>query len=220
MQAFPERITVVAFVCNEPSRIFSRPTAALSRHGDGVQGLVDQRHFRWGRRVQVVSQRNTLAVDHHHPLRALAPAGGADTTAPFFAGAKLPSMKASDQFNWPRSSNSARRARHAFNQTSCSSQSLSRRQQVEGLGYVLGRSAQGAPVRGIQRMPSKTLRLSLHGRPPRRDTFGFGKSGSIFFHCASVSFQRSSAIEKTPFDDKLAISRWLGHACNLQRLRL
>jgi hypothetical protein len=40
--------------------------------------------------VKVVSQRKTAAVDHHHPLRPLAPLGFSDSAAPFFAGAKLP----------------------------------------------------------------------------------------------------------------------------------
>jgi hypothetical protein len=31
----------------------------------------------------VVSQRNTRAVDHHHPLRPLAPLGFSDSCAPF-----------------------------------------------------------------------------------------------------------------------------------------
>jgi hypothetical protein len=36
----------------------------------------------------VVSKRNTLAVDHHHPLRALAPSWSCRRICPFFAGAK------------------------------------------------------------------------------------------------------------------------------------
>jgi hypothetical protein len=154
----------------------------------------------------VVSQRNTLAVDHHHPLRALAPFGWADAFAPFFAGAKLPSINASDQSSCPLWSSSARNALHASSQTSCSSHVLSRRQQVDGLEYVLGRSAQGAPVRSIQSIPSKTLRLSAQGLPPRPDSLGFGSNGSIFSHCDCVSFHRSLAIEKTPFYDQVYIS--------------
>jgi hypothetical protein len=146
----------------------------------------------------VVSQRKTFAVDHHHPLRALAPLGFADTCAPFFAGAKLPSAKASLQSNWPRSSSSARKARQARSHTPCSSQRRSRRQHVDGLGYHRGRSFHGAPVRKIQRIPSKTLRLSIHGRPPRLDRFGLGNNDSICCHCRSVSLQRSLAIEIPP----------------------
>jgi hypothetical protein len=154
----------------------------------------------------VVSQRNTLAVDHHHPLRALAPFGWADAFAPFFAGAKEPSTNASDQSIWPFASSSARNARQVSSHTSCSSHNFSRRQQVEGLGYCLGKSAQGAPVRSIQSIPSKTLRLSAHGLPPRPDFLGLGSNGSIFSHCDCVSFHRSLAIKMTPFYDQVYIS--------------
>ena len=205
-QGLPERIAIVTLICDQTLWIFPWATASFTRNSDVGQGLLDQLHFRRGRRVQVVSQRNTLAVDHHHPLRALAPAGFADAEPPFLAGAKLPSMKASDQSNWPRSSNSPRNARQTLSQTPCSSQSFSRRQHVEGLGYFLGKSAHGAPVRRIQRIPSKTLLFSTQGRPPSLDFRGFGKSDSIFFHCVSVSFQRSFVIEKTPFNDKVDIS--------------
>ena len=205
-QTFTKPVAVVALIGNEPLGIFPRPTASFTRNRYRCKCSVDEFYFRRGRRVQVVSQRNTLAVDHHHPLCALAPAGFADAGPPFLAGAKLPSIKASDQSNCPFSSNSARNARHALSQIACSSQSFSRRQHVEGLGYFLGKSAHGAPVRRIQRIPSKTLRLSAQGRPPRFDLAGLGKSASIFFHCVSVSLQRSFAIEKTPFNDKIGIS--------------
>lgn len=208
-QGLPQWVTIVTFVRNEPLWIFPGSTTSLTGHRDVCKRLVQELHFRWGRRVQVVSQRNTLAVDHHHPLRALAPAGFADAEPPFLAGAKLPSIKASDQSSWPRSSKSARNTRQALSQTPCSSQSFSRRQHVEGLGYFLGKSAHGAPVRRIHKIPSKTLRLSIQGRPPCLDFLGFGNSGLIFFHCVSVSFQRSFAIEKTPFNDKVHISHCL-----------
>ena len=132
---------------------------------------------------------------------------GERTLEAFLAGAKLPSIKASDQSNCPRWSNSARNARHALSHTPCSSQSFSRRQHVEGLGYSLGKSAHGAPVRKTQRIPSNTLRLSIQGRPPRFDFRGLGNNCSIFFHCVSVSFERSFAIENTPFNDKVGITR-------------
>ena len=202
-QTLSKRVAVITFVSNQPLRFFSWTTSAFSGHGDVVQRLFKELDFARGRRVQVVSKRNTLAVDHHHPLRALAPLGLADTFAPFFAGAKLPSTKLSDQSNWPFSSSSERKDRQASSQMSCSSQSLSLRQQVEGLGYRFGKSAQGAPVRRIQRIPSKTLRLSAQGLPPFLLDFGFGKSFSIFSHCSSVSFQRCLAIIKTPFDDQV-----------------
>jgi hypothetical protein len=75
-----------------------------------------------------------LAVDHHHPLCAFAPFGFPDAGPPFFAGAKLPSAKASDQSNGPWASRWPRNARQALPQTSCSSPARRRRQQVLGEG--------------------------------------------------------------------------------------
>ena len=195
-QPLSKRITVICLVGNDPLGILTRTTSTFSRHGNLIYRFFEQRDFRRGRRVQVVSQRNTLAVDHHHPLRSFAPFGLSDVLPPFFAGAKLPSANASDQSSWPRSSSSDRNTRHASNQTPCSSQSFKRRQHVEGLGYRLGKSAHGAPVRSIHKIPSKTLRLSAQGRPPFLDFSGLGNKASSFFHCLSVSLRRSLAIEK------------------------
>jgi hypothetical protein len=201
-----QRVTVIPLVGNQTLWLFARPASPFSGYSNIIYRFFEELDLRRGRRVQVVSKRNTFAVDHHHPLRALAPLGLTDAFAPFFAGAKLPSTNASDQSNCPFSSSSERKARHASSHTSCSSQSLSLRQQVEGLGYCFGKSAQGAPVRRIHRMPSKTLRLSAQGLPPFLLNFGFGKNFSIFFHCSFVNFHRSLAIFKTPFDDQVYIS--------------
>jgi len=206
-QTLPKRVTIITFIGNQSFRISSRTTPTFAWHSNVIQRFFEELDLRRGRRVQVVSKRNTFAVDHHHPLRALAPLGLTDAFAPFFAGAKLPSTNASDQSNWPFSSSSERKARQASSQMSCSSQSLSLRQQVEGLGYRFGKSAQGAPVLRIHRMPSKTLRLSAQGLPPFLLDFGFGKNFSTFFHCSFVNFHRSLAILKTPFDDQVYISR-------------
>jgi hypothetical protein len=141
------------------------------------------------RRVQVVRQRNSLAVDHHHPLRALAPLGFADGRPPFFAGAKLPSAKDSDQSSWPCASSSPRKARQRASHTPCSSQASKRRRQVlyEGQPRSRGRSSQRAPVRRTQRMPSRQPRGSAGGRPPFRERFVRGSKGAILAHCASVN---------------------------------
>jgi hypothetical protein len=56
------------------------------------------------RRGKDASERNTLAVDHHHPLRSFAQFGRANKVFPFFAGAKLQWMKASCQPSAPFSS--------------------------------------------------------------------------------------------------------------------
>jgi hypothetical protein len=103
-----------------------------STYADLRERLLGEADFRRGCRVKGISQRNTAAVDHHHPLRPLAPLGFSDFGAPFFAGAKLPSRNDSLHFNCWRSFNSLRNARQIFNQTPCSSQSRKRRQQVVG----------------------------------------------------------------------------------------
>jgi hypothetical protein len=131
----------------------------------------------------VDSQRNTLAVDHHHPLRALAAFGFPDSVAPFFAGAKLPSTKLSLQSSWPRRSSSARNCRHILSQMPSSSHRCNRRQQVAGLTPKSdGRSRQRAPVLSTQRMPSRTARLSFQGRPALEYC---GSNGSSLAHCLS-----------------------------------
>src|SRR5579883_2993205 len=181
-------VTVVAFISNHAQRLLSRTLGAMpSAYLDRRQRRLREPDFRRGRRTKVVPQRNSAAVDHHHPLRPLASLGFADFEAPFLAGAKLPSRNDSLQSNCARSFSSLRNARQIFNQTPCSSQVRSRRQQVEGWGYFSGKSCQRAPLRRIQRMPSSTWRFSIQGRPPRRDLGNFGSKGAIFFHCASVS---------------------------------
>jgi hypothetical protein len=136
---------------------------------------------------KVHSERNTRAVDQYHELCALTFACEADAGAPFFAGAKVASRKASLQSSWPRRSSSLKNARHIVSQTSCRCHSPSRRQQVTGLGYRAGRSRQRAPVRRIQRIPSRQLRSSARGRPPSGLGRYRGNNGAIFAHCASVS---------------------------------
>ena len=131
-QPRPQRIGIGGFVVDQPGRIFPRSPATGARHGYPLQGRLDQPDFGWGRRVQVVSQRNTLAVCHHHPLRTLSAFGFTDTGPPFLAGAKLPSANVSAQSSWPCSSSWPNKARHAFSQMPCSSQRRSRRQQVLG----------------------------------------------------------------------------------------
>ena len=187
-QTSAQRITVVRSVGDHPFRLLARRSRVMpSAYADRRQRRLGEFDFRRGCRTKVVSQRNTLAVDHHHPLRPLAPLGFSDSAAPFFAEAKLPSKKDSLQSSCPRSFNSLKNVRQIFNQTPCSSQSRSRRQQVEGCGNFSGISCQRAPLRRIHRIPSRTRRFSIHGRPPWRCPGDLGSKGAIFSHCASVS---------------------------------
>ena len=189
-QSRAQRIGISGLVIDQPRRIFPRSTATGARHSDPLQGRFDQPDFGWGRRVQVVSQRNTLAVCHHHPLRTLSAFGFTDAGPPFLAGAKLPSANVSAQSSWPCSSSWPNSARHAFSQMPCSSQARSRRQQVLGEGYRSGRSFHRAPLRNTHKIPSNTGRLAIGLGPPLGDAFGAGNSGAICAHWASVNSDR------------------------------
>src|SRR5579863_6640314 len=190
-----QRIAIVAAVDDEANRLLPWTTGAMpTPYANRRQCRLDELDFRRGRRVKVVSQRNTLAVDHHHPLRALAPLGFADSQAPFFAGAKLPSMKDSLHLICCRSFNSPRKARQILSQIPCSSQSRSRRQHVEGEGNSVGKSCHRAPLRRIHKMPSITLRSFDGGRPPRGRGGRLGSTGRILAHWASVSNRPYRAI--------------------------
>jgi hypothetical protein len=194
-QLLAQRITIVAAVGNQAERLLSRSSGLMPpSYPDRGERRLDEGDLRRGRSVKVVSQRKTLAVDHHHPLRALAPLGFADSAAPFLAGAKLPSRNDSLHFNCWRSFNSPRKARQISNHTSCSSQSRSLRQQVEGEGNSSGRSCQRAPLRSIHKMPSSTLRSGAGGRPPRGRGGRLGSKGRIFSHWTSVSNRPYRAI--------------------------
>ena len=194
-QLLPQGVAILAAVGDEPTWFLPGTAGPMSTsYTDRGERRLDQFDLRRGSRVKVVSQRKTLAVDHHHPLRPLAPLGFADSRAPFFAGAKLPSRNDSLHFNCCRSFNSPRKARQIFSQTPCSSQSRKRRQQVEGEGNSSGKSCQRAPLRSIHKIPSSTLRSSAGGRPPRGRGGRLGSKGRIFSHWASLSNRPYRAI--------------------------
>src|SRR5574341_53097 len=91
-QASAQGVAGVGLIGNQALRFLPRTTAARTRDGNRSQGRLQQRHFRRGSRLQVDSQRNTLAVDHHHALCAfprlvsLAPPAraGVPTPGPLF----------------------------------------------------------------------------------------------------------------------------------------
>jgi hypothetical protein len=186
-EALPQGTAIVAAVGDQARGLLLRVARALARDrhlGERGLGEVDLRPV--GSR-KVHSERNTRAVDQYHELGALTLACEADAGAPFFAGAKVASRNASLQSSWPRPSSSLRNARHSVSHTSWRCHSASRRQHVAGLGYRAGRSPHRTPVRNTQRMPSRQPRSSARGRPPFGYRLGFGNSGAMRAHCASVS---------------------------------
>ena len=197
-----QRIAVEGSVRNHTPHFLTRPTAAMPpTHTDRGERFLREPDLVRGRRVKLLSQRNTLAVDHQHPLRALAPLGFSDFRAPFLAGAKLPSRKDSLQSSCSRWFSSAKNARQMVSQIPCSSQSRSRRQQVDGEGNSSGKSHQRAPLRRIHKMPSSTLRSFAGGRPPS-DAWGVWGARAGF----SPTGRRSA-------DDRIAPSCLLWRCC-------
>jgi hypothetical protein len=192
LQRFPQGIAVVGPVGDQTIRVTSRPSGSMgARHGNGAKGLLEERDLRWGRRVQVCSQRSTRAIDQKHPLRTFASLRLPDPGAPFFAGAKLPSAKHSSHRSFSRSFRSARKARHIASSVPSSSQVRRRRQQVVGAPYRRGSSLQGAPVQRTQRMPSKHFRSSARGRPPCGFGGWAGRCSLRRAHCTSVSLRHA-----------------------------
>ncbi len=196
LQPLPQRIGIVAGIGDHAFRFLPGTTLRAWDADFGERGFRKLNFCRRGT-FQPNSQRKTLTVDQYHPLRPLAPLGFSDPSAPFFAGAKLPSRKVSSHFSRPSPSRAPSRARHASSQTPSSCHCCSRRQQVEGEGNSSGRKRQAAPVCRIHRMPSKQGRLAVGGRPRlSRRYFGLGSKGSISSHCSSVnSFCRAFMTE-------------------------
>ena len=187
LPSLSQRVGVVAAICDHPLRLLPRP-AFWPGDADFLERGVRKRNFCRRGTFQPNSQRNALTVSQYHPLRALAALGFADGRAPFFAGAKLPSRKASSHFSRPSASRAPSSVRQALSQTPSSSHCFSRRQQVEGEGYSSGRNRHAAPVCSTHRMPSKHAWFSAQGRP--RLSFlrrGSGNNGAINSHCSSVN---------------------------------
>lgn len=187
-ESLPKRVAIVRLVTDHSFRAGPRPAWSFLGDFDLLECLFGEPDLCWRSRVGIASQRNTLAIDHHHVLCSLSPLGFPDSRAPFFAGEKLASMNASSQSRTPLASSSERKALHISFRTSASYHSFKRRQQVEKCGYLSGRSFHRAPVLSTQRIPSKTNRSSALGRPPFGPTGFFGMRGSIFLHCSSVRY--------------------------------
>src|SRR5260370_27355670 len=123
-QPLSQRVTVVTTIGDQAERFLPRPPGMGSAaYADGRERRFRKLRFVRGCRTKVLSQRKTLAVDHHHPLRALAPLGFSDSSAPFLAGAKLPSRKDSLHCSCFPSLSSAKNPLPLGTQPPCPSQS-------------------------------------------------------------------------------------------------
>ena len=129
----------------------------------------------------------TMPVCHSHDFRSLTSLCFPDPGAPFFDGAKLPSMKASSTSIRPWILSSAARASRIPLITPDWTHCWNRRWQVWYDGYRSGSSTPGAPVRKTHKIPFRTARRSFQGRPrPSRRLAGSGTRGSRIYHCWSV----------------------------------
>ena len=207
-------IGVVASVTNQPFRC---PTA------DRIQRRLQQLHFRWRRRVQVKSDRSTLAINQYHKLCSLPALCFSDAEPPFLAEANVPSTKHSFQRICCRSERSATNACQIFSRVPSSVHFRRRRYTLLEWPYRSGNSLQGAPVQRIQRTPSKHFRSSVGGRPPLRSFLrhGFLRTGSCFAtsaHWASDNCRQANS--SAPFADKITTghgrkNKTYGNICRL-----
>jgi hypothetical protein len=152
-----------------------------------IKSFVDKRYFMRAGACCVNGDRKTESVCKAHNFGSFAPFGFAHTIAPFLAGANVPSIKPSLKSMPPRSFRSLANSVRILAKTPNLVHSWKRRWHVLLGGYLSGKSAQGAPVRKIQRMPFSTALISCGGRPDFPGlAFGFGIKSLILCHCSFV----------------------------------
>ena len=136
----------------------------------------------------VRGNRKTRSICDCHDLGAFATLCLADSKTPFFAGTKVPSIKASRKSIPPRSYRSCASSWAMSWKTPCLTHCWNRLWHVWYGGYLGGRSCQGAPVLKIHNIPFMTLRMSCPLRP-RGSFLGVVAviMGSIRFQCSFVS---------------------------------
>ena len=95
------RVAVVGLVADHALWSGPRSARTLLGNTDVPHDFLKERDLSRRGRRGMASQRNTLAIDHHQVLCSLAPLGLSDCCAPFFAGMKVASTKASSQSRIP-----------------------------------------------------------------------------------------------------------------------
>lgn len=178
-QPRPQRIAVRGQVVEQ---MLGQPTQLAL-----LQQRFDQSHFVRAGTGDVRSPGKTMMIDQQQELRPLAAFGLADASPPFFAAQNVPSAIDSLVSKTPLRSRWCNRRDQAFCHVPLVVHSWWRRQQLLPDGNRSGTSAQGAPVRSTQQMPSKQPRAGAGGRPPLGDGSGSGNKSAIKDHCSSVS---------------------------------
>jgi len=188
-QSFIKFVTVIRSVADNFIRYIFKKT--------GIKSIIDKCYFMRVSTGCINGDRKTESVCKAHNFGSLAPFGFAHTIAPFFAGAKVPSIKPSLKSIPPRSFRSLANPERILANTPDSVHSWKRRWHVLLGGYRSGKSFQGAPVRNIQRIPFSTALKSCGGLPDfPGPAFGFGMYCSIFFHCSFVRSINLTSVNK------------------------
>ena len=144
----------------------------------------------------VNGDRYTSAICHCHELRTLTPLGLSNPEAPFLAETNVPSIKHSERSNLPLVCKSSAKASKIRRKVPSLTQSWNLRWQVWYGGNLSGKSAHGAPVRRIHKMPLITSRLSRQGLPRPSMRRGISPSnGSIIAHCSSLNSSRRAIFQ-------------------------
>jgi len=163
----------------------------------GLQRGLHKRHFMRACAADVNGERKTASVCKAHDFGAFAPFGLAHTIAPFFAGANVPSINPSLKSMPPRSRRSLANAVRIFANTPERLHTWNHRWQVLLGGYRSGKSAHGAPVRRIHRIPLSTARRSWGGRPDLPGpALAFGMNRTMRSHCSFVRSMNLTSVHE------------------------
>ena len=129
LQPLTQRVRIVAAVGDHPLRLLSRAAFGPRDTDFGERGFRKRNFCRRGT-FQPNSQRKTLTVDQYHPLRAPAPLGFTDPSAPFFAERNC-RREGLVPLQQALGIQSSQQSTPCLQQTPSSCQRCSRRQQVE-----------------------------------------------------------------------------------------
>ena len=144
-QFFIQRVGIIGFIANQLFRHFLNQSM--------FDCCADKSDFMRRSTRCVNGERKTSAICHCHELRTLAPLGLSNPEAPFLAETNVPSIKHSERSNLPRVCKSEAKASSIRRSVPSLTHSWNLRWQVWYGGNLSGKSAHGAPVRNIHKMP-------------------------------------------------------------------
>lgn len=185
-------IQLITVICSIANNFFRQMLGKT-----GIQRLIYKFNFMRLSTGCVNGDRKTKSVCGAHNIGSFAFFGFAHAIAPFFAGAKVPSIKPSLKSMPPRSFKSVASAVTILAKTPDSIHSWKRRWQMLFGGYRSGRSFHGAPVLNIQRIPFRISLAFWGDRPDFPGTaFNFEIKPFILCHCSFVRFINLTSVNR------------------------